>query len=175
MTLLVLLTRWPAADPRQGPIVGRCEVESDEEVMCLADKGAQWPRAVAIELHKVARDLIKRNRSRRITITAARRRLESLVEAHLQPAPADALERECILCMSAPRHVRFECGHSAMCRIVTFMQRCRSSSSALGIVLSSSPCTTSCQIHPYHLPARLHTRCLVPATFTGARTNSAGV
>ena len=127
MTLLVLLTRWPAADPRQGPIVGRCEVESDEEVMCLADKGAQWPRAVAIELHKVARDLIKRNRSRRITITAARQRLESLVEAHLQPAPADALERECILCMSAPRHVRFECGHSAMCRscVVAFMQRAR--------------------------------------------------
>ena len=50
----------------------------------------------------------------------------------------------------------------------------RSSSSVRGIVPSSSPCTTPCQIHPYHLPPRLHTRCLAPATFTGARTNSAG-
>ena len=126
VTLLVLLTRWPAAHPSQGPIVGRCEVENDEDVMSLGD-AEQWPRAVAIEMHKVAMGLVKRNRIRRITITAARQRLESLVEAHLQPAPADALERECILCMSAPRHVRFECGHSAMCRscVVAFMQRAR--------------------------------------------------
>ena len=126
VTLLVLLTRWPAAHPSQGPIDGRCEVEIDEDVMSLGD-AEQWPRAVAIEMHKVAMGLVKRNRIRRITITAAHQRLESLVEAHLQPAPADALERECILCMSAPRHVRFECGHSAMCRscVVAFMQRAR--------------------------------------------------
>ena len=68
-------------------------------------------------------------RARRMTVPDARARLQVLVESHLRPADApDTVERECVVCMSAPRALRFsECGHSALCRGCAgqFMQRAR--------------------------------------------------
>lgn len=128
VTVLVTLTGWPAVDSALGHIVGRCEVE-ESAVMSIADGRAQWPEAVAIELHTIGMGLVKANRARRMTVPDARERLQVLVESHLRPADApDTVERECVVCMSAPRTLRFsECGHSALCRGCAgqFMQRAR--------------------------------------------------
>ena len=112
ISILMTLTGLPAVDQDQGNLNGRCEVEDDAEIVALADVQAQWPREVAIEVHKVGMALIKRhaNRARRMTVRQARERLQSLADAYIPPAPPEheSMERECILCMSAPRHVRFE-------------------------------------------------------------------
>ena len=137
VTLLVLLTRLPAVDPVHGPIDGRCDVDDADEVMALADAAAQWPRAVAVAVHRAAMGLVRRNRGRRIAVAEARACLERVAQdnaAHMPPVPPGgaggaqgSVERECIVCMSAPRHVRFGCGHSAMCRgcVDAFMRRPR--------------------------------------------------
>ena len=46
VTLLVLLTGWPAVDPGVGHVVDRCDVE-EEEIAARAHERAQWPDAVA--------------------------------------------------------------------------------------------------------------------------------
>jgi hypothetical protein len=131
VTVLVTLTGWPALDAAVGHIVDRCYVEEDSDVRSIADEGAQWPDAVAIELHKIGMGLVEANRARRMTVPDARARLQVLVEAHLRAADApDTVERECVVCMSAPRAFRFsECGHSSLCRGCAgpFMQRARPS------------------------------------------------
>jgi len=107
VTLLELLTGWPALDRVRGRITDRCsELDDASEV---ADERAQWPRAVADEMHKVGMDLVKPNRARRITLSAALQRLQQLVDAHRAPAsaPEDLVGRECMICQEAPRHVRF--------------------------------------------------------------------
>jgi vacuolar-type H+-ATPase subunit H len=109
VVMLMLLTGRPAVDPIQQPIVGHCDVE-DSEVLSLSDGNAgEWPIAVAAGLHQVGMALVKRNRERRITLNTALQRLQRLVDDHLAPAPVpeDLEERECMICMSAPRHVRF--------------------------------------------------------------------
>ena len=106
VTLLVLLSGVPAVDPVQGHIIGRCEVD---DVSLVADERAQWPSAVAQEVHKVGMDLVKRNRALRITLSTALQRLQQLVDANPARAlePEVVVERECMMCLSAPRHVRF--------------------------------------------------------------------
>jgi serine/threonine protein kinase len=105
VTLLVLLMGRPAVVEGEH-IIGRCDVEDVSEV---ADERAQWPSAVAEEVHKVGMDLVKQNRARRITLSTALHRLQQLVDAHPAPAlePEVVVERECMMCLSAPRHVRF--------------------------------------------------------------------
>ena len=60
------------------------------------------------ERHKVGMDLVKRNRARRITLSTALQRLEQLVDANPAPAlvPEVVVERDCMMCLSARRHVR---------------------------------------------------------------------
>ena len=113
VTLLVLLTGRRAFDSIRGHIIGQCDV-NPSEVASLSDTTAQWPSAVAAEVHAVAMDLVRRNRESRITLSAALQRLEQLVDANQGPTSARArtreaedVERECFICMSAPRHVRF--------------------------------------------------------------------
>jgi hypothetical protein len=64
---------------------------------------------VAQEVHKVGMDLVGRNRERRITLSTALQRLQQLVDANPAPAsvPEVVVERECMMCLSALRHVRF--------------------------------------------------------------------
>ena len=123
VTLLVILTRWPAVDESHGPIFGRC-FDNEEEIVALAHAGADWPRDVAAEVYKVGMALVHPTRARRITVTVARQRIAALAEAH--PAPADHMaERECVMCLSAPRHARFACGHSQLCQgcVRIYLQR----------------------------------------------------
>ncbi len=109
VTLLVLLTGRPAVDPMRGHIIGQCDVGDRSEVASLSDATARFPSAVATEVHAVGMDLVKRNRERRIALSAALQRLQQLVDASRAPAsaPEDLVERECMICLSAPRHVRF--------------------------------------------------------------------
>ena len=106
VTLLVLLSGASAVDPVRGHIIGRCDVE---DVIEVADERAQWPSAVAKEVHKVGMDLVKQNRARRITLSTALQRLQQLVDTNPAPAlePEVVVERECMVCLSAQRHVRF--------------------------------------------------------------------
>jgi serine/threonine protein kinase len=132
VTLLIILTGWPVFDEELGGIAGRCEVDGSQ-VMDIADQQADWPPEVAREMHKVAMALVKRNRNARISVSDAKEKVQRLADRHLPSAPADGgegmhVERECLVCMSAPRHFRFgECGHSALCRgcMDIFMSRSR--------------------------------------------------
>ena len=109
ISILVTLTGLPAFEPSQGKLDGRCEVEDDDEIVALAETQAQWPREVAIAVHKVGMALVKRNRERRMTVRQARDRLQSLTDEYMPPAPPEheSVERECAICLSAPRYVRF--------------------------------------------------------------------
>ena len=80
-----------------------------DDVREVADERAQWPSAVAQEVHKVGMDLVGRNRERRITLSTALQRLQQLVDANPAPAsvPEVVVECKCMMCLSAPRHVRF--------------------------------------------------------------------
>ena len=128
VTLLVLLTCLPAVDAVHGLIRDRCDVD-EEEVMSLVDASARWPPEVAFGVHRVALELAKprSRRDPRISVSEARVRLQTLADAHLPAAPPmqEFVERECVICMSALRHVRFECGHSVFCRgcVGDFLQR----------------------------------------------------
>ena len=55
----------------------------EDDVSEVADERAQWPSAVAQEVHTVSMDLVKRNRARRITLSTALQRLQQLVHANL--------------------------------------------------------------------------------------------
>ena len=110
VTLLVLLTGRPAVDPMRGHIIGQCDVEDRaRDVPRLSDTTARFPSAVAVEVHAVGMDLVMRSRDRRITLSAALQRLQQLVDAHPAPAsaPENLVERDCMVRLSAPRHVRF--------------------------------------------------------------------
>jgi hypothetical protein len=63
-------------------------------------------------------DLVKRNREQRITLSTALQRLQQLVNANQPPAlePEVVVELECMMSLSVTRHVRFGCGHPALCR-----------------------------------------------------------
>jgi len=160
IAILVTLTGWPAVDAVRGKLDGRCEVEGEEEIVRIADQTAQWPREVAVEVHTVGMALITRNRDNRITVRQAKERLQSLTDEHLPPAPPahQIVERECILCMSAPRHVRFECGHSALCQgcLDPFMQstprpvcpHCRSPVTRGGVLASDAVASENTFVRP---------------------------
>ena len=109
VTVLATLTGWPAVDPVRGKLDARCDVRGDARIASIADERAEWPRELAIALHTVGMSLVERNRDNRVTVREAKERVQTLVDTHLPPAAPEhhIVERECILCMSAPRHVRF--------------------------------------------------------------------
>jgi len=109
VTILATLTGWPAVDAHQGKLDARCDVRGDARIVSIADVRAEWPQELAIALHTVGMSLVERNRDNRVTVREAKERVQTLVDRHLPPtAPQHRIvERECIICMSAPRHVRF--------------------------------------------------------------------
>ena len=129
ITLLVILTRWRAIEPEAGHIHSRCLSPDEHDfVVTIAHQLAGWPREVAMQVLSVALDLTKPERRARITVSAARERLQRLADDHLPRAAApavEAVERECIVCLSALRQVRFQCGHAQLCQgcADTYMQR----------------------------------------------------
>ena len=110
MTLLMLLTGRREREGRE-TLVDFC---SGRDAEVLADAGCQWPPNVARGMLEVARGLMAQPRRDRISVPDARGRLEELA-----PPPPDqggAMERECVICLDAPRTTRFgECGHSQLC------------------------------------------------------------
>ena len=109
VTILATLTGWPAVDRQLGKLDARCDVRGDARIVSLADVRAEWPQELAIAVHTVGMSLVERNRDNRVTVREAKERVQTLVDTHLPPAPPQhqIVERECIICMSAPRHVRF--------------------------------------------------------------------
>ena len=104
VTLLMLLTGRREREGRE-TLVDFC---SGRDAEVLADAGCQWPPNVARGMLEVARGLMAQPRRDRISVPDARGRLEELA-----PPPPDqggAMERECIICLDAPRTTRFrEC------------------------------------------------------------------
>jgi len=118
ITILATLTGWEAVDEVRGKLDARCEVDSDAQVVLIADGQADWPQELAIAVHRVGMALVKRNRQRRMTVREAKERIQTLVDRHLPPAAPEhrIVERECILCMARPRHIRFAwCDMSHSC------------------------------------------------------------
>jgi serine/threonine protein kinase len=137
VTMLQVLTKWPVFDEAlgdEGHIIQRCSergLEIDNLLLLLAGRiGANsLPDGMWKRLLNIALALVKQDRRRRISVADARMRLEGeLDELDLRaPVPVqEPVERECIVCMSAAREVRYGCGHSQVCNgcFVTIMARC---------------------------------------------------
>jgi hypothetical protein len=136
VTMLQVLTNWPVFDEAlgdDGHIIQRC-FERGLEIDNLLPDG-MWKRLLGIALA-----LVKQDRRRRISVADARSCLEGeLDELDLgAPVPVqEPVERECIVCMSAAREVRYGCGHSQVCIgcFATIMARC-------SLSRTSTACTT---------------------------------
>ena len=103
VTMLQVLTGWPVDDQELGDngcIIDRCSERGLEIENTLP--GGMWAR-----LLKIALDLVKPSRGRRMSVHDARQRLDDeLGQIPVVPAAHDPVERECILCLSAPREMR---------------------------------------------------------------------
>lgn len=112
VTMLQVLTNWPVLDEAlgdDGSIIDRCSEQGLELENTLPD--GMWRRLLGIAL-----DLVKSARGRRMSMADARRRLEDeLDQIPSAPALYETVERQCIVCLSAPREVRYGCGHSQVC------------------------------------------------------------
>ena len=83
-----------------------------------ADARAGWPAESALALAEIVKGLVgPRLRRNRLPLTTALTGVEALAQTADVRAgvavPPDV--RECVVCMSAPRAVRFGCGHSICC------------------------------------------------------------
>lgn len=88
----------------------------------------EWPDAVATALAEVCAGLTERFADDRMPLPDALQQLEAIVEAADEPEPpptrpaADVTDgggeepRECMMCLDAPRELRFGCGHACCCR-----------------------------------------------------------
>ena len=130
VTMLQVLTNWPVMDEAlgdEGHIIARSSERGLQIANTLPD--GVWKRALDIAL-----DLVKPARGRRVSVAGARERLEGeLGQLPQEPVQEPEEERECIVCLSAPREVRYGCGHSQVCRgcFDRIMARCSLSASPL--------------------------------------------
>jgi len=133
VTMLQVLTNWPVMDEAlgdEGHVIVRCSERGLEVENTLPD--GMWKRVLDIAL-----DLVKPARGRRMLVANARERLEGelgqLPQESVQEPVQEPEERECIVCLSAPREVRYGCGHSQVCRgcFDRIMSRCSLSVSPL--------------------------------------------
>jgi len=85
----------------------------------FTDPAAGWPPVVAEQALDIVRGLIwGRTPSLRTKLSEALSRLEGIADVQgLRPGMTDGKDahKSCILCMSAPRSVRFGCGHALCC------------------------------------------------------------
>ena len=113
VTMLQVLTSWPVMDEAlddDGDIIARCSEQGLEIENALPD--GMWKRVLDIAL-----GLVKPARGRRMSVPTARERLEGeLGQLPQEPVQEPEEQRECIACLSAPREVRYGCGHSQVCR-----------------------------------------------------------
>lgn len=87
------------------------------------DPKAEWPASAAEGLAKIAAWLVGmggRGGAER-TSSEAVQRLASMVDSERSAVVAAVAERDCMICMSAPRATRFFCGHSVGCLDCTEM------------------------------------------------------
>jgi len=113
VTVLMLLTGWPAFEAGT-TVFDRCE---GQDAMAVADRQAGWPPEKAGEMLRVGLGLAEPRRRARMQVADALAALTRLVEpADAGGEVADIVERECLLCMAAPKATRLGCGHSTYCR-----------------------------------------------------------
>ncbi|KAL1495331.1 hypothetical protein AB1Y20_017186 [Prymnesium parvum] len=119
VSLLVCLGGRPAI-----PVVDRFgnALEGLAPAETFTDPTAEWPPDVAEQALEVVRGLIwGRLPSQRMVLSQALSLLEAMADAQrLRPGIRDDGEdaqRSCIICMSAPRSVRFDCGHALCCTV----------------------------------------------------------
>ena len=105
-----------------------------ERLEPLADETAGWPLeegGIGVQLVRVIAGMTIQQRSSRTSLKGSLTKLESYAgEANLRQGAFDSTEdsrasqqrmRECIVCMSEPRSIRFACGHLACCNGCTDM------------------------------------------------------
>ena len=139
MTLLVCLTSRPALealDAAEGAL------ELPRLAHTCADPEADWPETVSQEVVELVVGLAWRRTARsRMSLADALRKLEKVADAsNTRPGIAAQPDgpRECVVCMAAPRAVRYRCGHCLCCEACTaLLERC-----------------PSCRVAPIHVVAR---------------------
>lgn len=126
MTILVALVAMPAQTA-----ASECEalLEEPSNAPSHADREAQWPGDVAISLAEVVKGLtFARSARNRMPLATALAQVEAQCESTEQVPAGLVLQggedghedgvgdaRECVVCMAAPRAVRFGCGHLCCC------------------------------------------------------------
>jgi hypothetical protein len=118
ITMLMCLVSLPAVDARDS---ADDMLEDPRRAPEFVQAAAEWPDRLAVELAKVVVGLSWRRLARqRMPLPEALRRIEGLSDefdirpGSISEAASPAL-RECVVCMSAPRSVRFTCGHCCCC------------------------------------------------------------
>ncbi|EOD36525.1 hypothetical protein EMIHUDRAFT_226294, partial [Emiliania huxleyi CCMP1516] len=124
ITLLVSLTGRGALG-----LLNACDgaLEEPDTAEAIAAADAGWSAAQAEELVRLVVGLAYERKRKRMPLAEALLRLEALVEADVATATspphvagvavaeAGGNARQCDLCWSAPRSVRFACGHALYC------------------------------------------------------------
>jgi len=114
ISLLVCVAGRPANDVHRF-VNGSARAES------FADPAAEWPPDVAEQALEVVRGLVLGDiPNERMILSQALRLLEEMADAQrLRPGiddVGDDADRPCVMCMSAPRSVRFGCEHALCCK-----------------------------------------------------------
>ena len=125
VTMLVCLTGKSAQDAMRN---SADLLEDPSTAPAQADATAKWPAMgergnVTMRLAELIVGLVCGGLRRRMPFEKVVTRLEELAEdANLRPGVSDAdvpqmplRARECVICMAAPRNVRFACGHLTCC------------------------------------------------------------
>ena len=127
VTVLVVLTGRPALEAMEA-CEGMLE-ETRHAPGCADPRAGEWPEAVSVGLAEIVVGLAWRRHARsRMPLGDALQRLEAMADAaSARPGIAAAAVaardagagdpggRECVVCMAAPRDVRYRCGHCVCC------------------------------------------------------------
>jgi hypothetical protein len=105
-------------------------MEEPSHAPLVAASAAEWPDEVAIALMRVVKGLAwQRSQRARLKLSDALVELEEIATSfRARPGLISAADdtpraRQCVVCMSAPRSVRFACGHCCCCDECTEMNR----------------------------------------------------
>jgi len=100
----------------------RIDLANVDQAATFLDSTVQWPPDVAVQALEIVRGLMLGEQpAQRMELSEALRRLEHMANTQgLHPGIVigqNAGRSDCIICMAAPRSVRFNCGHALCCTV----------------------------------------------------------
>ena len=120
ITMLVVITgQQELVDGEH--VLDRLQDEMEDPARMLPkvhQSAGSWPQEVAVGLTKIAKGLSWERKRGRMPLRQALEKMEHLAEeVTLREFIQASAERSrmCVICMSSPRSVRYQCGHASVC------------------------------------------------------------